>query len=161
MARKRIDVRLMLASFGIAVGVVFVVLGINSSVTGREEQQLPDAIEDIEPIRGATQVLQQARIFVDLLRGYQAVLVLNGVELETVSLDQLDNNGSVPKPGEQIDLPRKAIFEPGNNTLSYTPVEGGPIERFETGSNTATVFYWRLDEGRGNARSYSWTFVVV
>ena len=161
VAKKRIDVKLLLASFGIAFGIVLVVLGVSSSVTGREEQQLPDAIEEIEPIRGATQVLQQARLFVDLQSGYEAVLILNGIELETVSLDQLGNSGTLPKPGEQISLPLKAILEPGNNTLTYTPVEGGPVEKFDTGSNTARVLFWRTDEGRSRARSYTWTFTVV
>jgi len=161
VAKKRIDVKLLLASFGIAFGLVLVVLGINASVTGREEQQLPDAIEEIDPIRGATQVLQQSRVFVDLQTGYDAVLILNGIELETVSLDQLGNNGTLPKPGEQISLPAKAILEPGNNTLTYTPVEGGPVEKFDTGLNTATVLYWKSEEGRTRARSYTWTFTVV
>ena len=161
MAKKRIDVKLLLASFGIAFGLVVVVLGINASVTGREEQHLPDAIEEIDPIRGATQVLQQSRVFVDLQTGYDAVMILNGVELETVSLDQLGTNGTLPKPGEQISLPAKAIFEPGNNTLTYTPVAGGPVEKFDTGLNTATVLYWKSEEGRTGARSYTWTFTVV
>ena len=161
MARRRIDVKLLLASFGIAVGIFVVILGINSSVTGREQQQLPDAIEDIDPIRGATQMPQQTRIFVDLLPGYGAALVLNGVELETVSLADIGSADSVPKPGEQVSLPLTAILEPGNNTLTYTPVEGGPIERFDTGANTATVYYWPIADGRERARSYTWVFTVV
>jgi len=157
----KIDVKLLLASFGIALGVVFIVLGINSSVTGREQQQLPDAIEDIAPIRGATQVPQQSQLLVDLQPGYSARLTVNGVELEIVSLADLGFGTSVPEPGAQVDLPKTALLEPGNNSITYTPVEGGPIEQFEPGSNSATVIYWRTIEGPSTARSYTWLFTVV
>ena len=164
MARRRIDPKLLLASFAIAIGIVFVVFGINSSVTGREEQHLPDAIEEIQPIRGATQVLQQDKVLVDLLPGYNEVLILNGVELPVFSLADITTQTTSPSAGGQQSeylLPPAAIIEPGNNTISYTPVEGGPIERFDTGLNTAKVVYWKTDEGRANARSYTWTFTVV
>lgn len=161
MPRRSIDVKLLIASFVIAAGIVLVILGFRASVTGREEQQLPDAIEEVEPIRGATQTPSQSDVFVDLLPGYDAVLVLNGVELETVSLDDLGTGTSVPRPGEQLAVPLAVIHEPGNNTFSYTPTEGAPIERFEVGLNTAEVIYWKTIEGRGRARSYTWTFTVV
>ena len=156
--RRRLDWKILLASFGIAVGVVLVALGVNGSVTGRDEQRLPDAIEEIDPIRGATQVPQQSTVFVDLQAGYKAALVIDDITLETVSLDEL---GGLAEPGQQITLPPKAIFEPGNVTISYTPVEDGPIETFTTGLHTATVLYWLAIEGPDRARSYTWTFYVV
>lgn len=159
--RRRIDVKLLVASLGVALGVVLVVLGVRASVTGREEQRLPVAIESITPIRGATQVLRQSQVQVDLLAGYSAVLILNGIELPTISLDDVGSNSSLPKPGEQVSLPPAAIFEPGNNTLTYTPVAGGPVERFDTGVNDATVIFWKLEDGRERGRSYSWSFTVV
>lgn len=161
VVRRKIDVKLLLASFGIALGVVVAILGINASVTGREEQRLPDALEEVDPIRGATQVVQQSQVFVDLLPGYDAVLQLNGVELETRSLADLGVPNSEALDGGQIALPLTAIREPGNNTITYTPVEGGPIEKFKTGLNTATVIFWKVEEGRSRARSYTWTFTVV
>ena len=60
-----------------------------------------------------------------------------------------------------LTLPPKAIFEPGNVTISYTPIEGGPIEEFTTGLHTATVLYWLAADGPTRARSYTWTFYVV
>lgn len=159
--KRPLDVKLLIASLVIAAGIVLVIAGIRSSVTGREEQQLPDAIEEVEPIRGATQAPSQSEVFVDLLPGYDAVLILNGIELETVSLGDLGTGTSVPRPGEQLAVPLAVIHEPGNNTYSYTPVEGGPIEEFQVGLNTAQVLFWKIEEGRGRARSYSWSFTVV
>ena len=161
MPKRPLDVKLLVASFVIAAGIVLVVLGFRASVTGREEQQLPEAIEEVEPIRGATQAPSQSEVFVDLLPGYDAVLILNGIELETVSLDDLGTGTSVPKPGQQLSVPLAVIHEPGNNTFSYTPVEGAPIEKFDVGLNTAEVIYWKVTEGRSRARSYTWSFTVV
>ena len=156
--RVALDWKILVASFGIAAGIVLVVLGVSGSVTGRDQQKLPDAIEEIDPIRGATQVPQQSSVFVDLLPGYEASLVIDDIALETVSLDEL---GGLAEPGQQITLPPKAVFEPGNFTITYTPVEGGPIESLSPGLHTATVFYWLAVEGPGRARSYTWTFYVV
>jgi len=158
--RKRLDRKLLLASLVIASGIVLVVVGLTRSVTGRDQQRLPDAIESVDPIRGATQIVQQSSVFVDLQTGYEAVMVLNGVELPMVNLDGT-GTGELPKPGDQVALPAAAILEPGNNTITYTPVEGGPVEALDTGLNTAEVIYWKTNEGRTRARSYTWTFTVV
>jgi hypothetical protein len=155
--RRRLDWKMLLASFGIAAGLVLVVLGVSASVTGREQQRLPDAIEEIDPIRGATQIPQQSRVFVDLAAGYEASLVIDGIALETVSLDEL---ALAARPGQQVTLPPAAVYEPGNFTIAYTPVEGGPIESFTTGEHTATVNYW-LATDPSRVRSFTWTFYVV
>lgn len=164
--RRRIDPKLLLASLGIAAGLLLVVAGVRASVTGDEAQNLPEEIEQIDPVRYATQVPQQTRVFVDLIPNYEAVLVIDGVELPVVSLDALgtatDAGGTVPSQGgQQLVLPPGAVFEPGNVTLTFTPGEGQVIESFAPGPHTATVIYWKLDEGRGRARAFSWDFYVV
>jgi hypothetical protein len=162
MRVKRPDGKLLLASLGIALGIVLVVIGVSTSVTGREEQHLPDAIEEIEPIRGATQVPQQSRIFVDLQAGYEAELTIDDVVLETISLDEVGGPSlTAPPDGQQLKLPPGAIYEPGNATISYTPVEGGPIEVLAPGLHTSTVTFWKAIEGRSHARTYTWQFTVV
>ena len=85
--RRRIDVKLLLASLGIAAGIVMVVAGVRASVTGSDEQNLPAEIEAIDPVRGATQVPQQSNVFIDLSPGYRAVLSIDGIEIPTVSID--------------------------------------------------------------------------
>jgi hypothetical protein len=164
--RRRIDVKLLLASLGIAAGLVLIVLGVRASVTGDEAQNLPDEIEQIDPVRYATQVPQQSSVFVDLITGYEAVLVIDGVELPVVSLDDLDAatdaGGTVAaQGGQQLVLPPGAVFEPGNVTLTFTPGEGQVIETFAPGPHTATVIYWKRDEGRDRARAFTWDFYVV
>jgi hypothetical protein len=161
--RRRVDVRLMLASFGIAIGVVVVVLGVLRSVTGREQQGLPDAIETIDPIRGATQVPQQTRVFVDLVNGYEAIMLIDGLELDVFSLDG-DVGQAPPALGgdqEEVIVPPGAIYEPGNNTLTFTPGPSQPIEAFRTGLHTVTIRYWLTADGPGRFRTFNWTFYVV
>ncbi|MEX0846468.1 MAG: hypothetical protein WD023_01720 [Ilumatobacteraceae bacterium] len=161
--RKRIDVKLLLASLGIAAGVVFIIAGLRTSVTGRDQLGLPPEIESVDPISGATQVLQQTRVFVDMIGGHEGVLVIDGVELPTVSLDDLSKTppGLGDAAGDQIDVPEGAVFEPGNVTLTYTTQEGALVGPFATGTHTAEVIYWLAEDGRQKSRSYTWTFYVV
>jgi hypothetical protein len=167
VSRRRLDLKLLLASFGIAAGLVLMVAGVRASVTGREQQRLPDEIESIDPIRGATQVPQQTRVFVDLISGYEAVLVIDGVELPTVSLDAVNDVAASTLPPldgdqpDQVSLPPGAVFEPGNVTITFEPRPGNLIEEFTTGVHTASVIYWKNDETRVQSRAFAWDFYVV
>jgi hypothetical protein len=157
--RKRVDRKLMVASFVIAVGLVLIGWALLRAVTGDEAADLPAAVEEVTPPPSAIQVPQQSQVIADLLAGYEGRLVIDGIQLPTVRLDEL---GSVDiEPGEQIDVPPGALFEPGNATLTYTPAEDAPIESFAPGTHTVTVIYWLAEQGPGRARSFSWSFAVV
>lgn len=163
MPRRRLDWKLLLASFGIAAGIVAIVVGFRVAVTGDEQLGLPEGIESLNPVRGATQVLQQTAVFVDLVEGYTGVLVVDGVELETVSLDSIGIQpvGGTSDPGGQVTLPAATIYEPGNATLTFVPSDSAPISTFSTGRHDVTVVYWKIDEGRSKARSFTWDFYAV
>ena len=156
---QRLDRKLLLASLAIAVGVVLIAVGLLRSVSGDEVTQLPDAIDGITPAPDAEQVLQQTQVVVDLAEGFEAELTVDGVALQTIRLDELAPVDI--EPGEQIEVPPGAVFEPGNGTLTFTPAEGTAIETFDPGSHTVTVTYWRSSDGRDTARSYGWTFEVI
>lgn len=163
MPRRRIDWKLLLASFGIALGIVAVVVGFRVAVTGSEQLGLPDGIESLNPVRGATQVLQQTAVFVDLAEGYTGVLVVDGVELPTISLDAIGIQpvGGTSDPGGQVSLPAATIYEPGNATLTFEPSDDAPISTFETGRHEVTVVYWKIEDGRNASRSFRWDFYAV
>jgi hypothetical protein len=157
--RRRVDRVLLLASMAIAAGIVVIVFGVIVSVTGDDRSPLPDEVESVAPVPDAVQVLSQSQIVVDLVSGYTGVLVVDGVELETVNLDEL---GSIAvEPGKQVDIPPVTVYEPGNATLTFTPSEGAAIEELDSGLHEATVVYWRITEGRQRADSYRWTFNVI
>jgi hypothetical protein len=159
--RRRVDSRLAFISLAIAACLVMIGFGFSAAVTGRDAQQLPDAIESIDPGSG-DRVLRQTRIFVDLVTGYEAVLVVDGIELPTVRIDQLTGpDGRAPEPGEQVVLPPVAIYDPGNATIAFQPVDGAPIEEFVEGLHEVTVVYWRSVESRERSRQYSWSFRVA
>jgi len=148
---------LLIASAVIAICIVGIGIGFSIAVTGREAQDLPDAIERVDPIRGSVRVPAQSEVFVDLLPGFEGVLVVDGLELETVDLDKL---GDRSKPGQQITLPAVTIYEPGNATLTFKPGDGAAIKDFSQGEHIVTVIYWKTLEGRGAASSYTWSFNV-
>ena len=154
--RRRPDRGLLIASFVIAGGLALIIWGFFTAITGDEGIERPLAIESVSPVENAVQVLQQERIAVDLEFGYEAVLILDGTELETTNIGRLE-----AQPGEQLVLPPTAIFDPGNAVISFVPNENAAITELTQGLHTARVEYWRLDEGRANAKSYNWTFVVV
>ena len=150
-------IKRLVTSLVIATGFVLVFVGVSSAVTGRDAENLPTEIEDISPVRDATQVLSQEKVVVDLIDGYTGVLTVNNIELETFSLDELP----VPEPGQQQTLPLSTIFEPGNHTLTFAPTKGAPVEKWSTGVNTVTVRYWKIIDGPNFAESFTWQFDVV
>lgn len=156
MARRRFEPKLFLASLGIAAGLVLIVWGVSVSVTGDEAQNLPDAIESINPVRDAAQVPSQTEVFVDLREGYEASLAIDDIPLDTIRLDEV----AVPD-GQQAPTPLAAVFEPGNVTIRFTPTAGAPVEEFTPGTHTATVIYWKAVDGPAHARSFTWTFQTV
>lgn len=156
---KKLNKPALLASFGIAVGLVFVVLGLRAATTGRDALNLPDEIETMSPANNE-KVLRQSEIRIDFIDGYEGVLVVDGIEIPTTRLDELQVNGRQPKPGEQIDLPPTAVYDPGNFTLSFLPQDGAPIEELAQGEHRARVFFWKNIESRDKAKSYSWVFSV-
>jgi len=166
MKRPKLDAqqrRVLVCSMIIAAGLVLVIIGFRSSVTGRKALALPPTIEEVDPVRGAVRVPAQTEVFADLVAGYTGVFVIDGIELKTVDPNDLSSdNGSTPNvvPGQQVSLPATTIYERGNATLTFVPTKGAPIESFSQGSHTVTVIYWKILESRAESRSYTWTFSV-
>ncbi len=147
-----------MCSLVIAAGLVLVALGVMRGITGRAAENLPTQIQNVEPVPNASTVPNQSRIFVDLQAGYTGVLVVDGLELKTVT--QEDLQASVPF-GQQIATPLTTVYEEGNATLTFQPVKGAPIQSLVTGTHRVDVIYWKLIEGRGPAsRSFLWSFNV-
>lgn len=154
---RRPQLPLLAASLVIAICLVAIGVGVSVAVTGTGREGLPDAIEQIDPTRSASQVPSQTQVFVDLQVGFTGVLIIDGLELETINLDEVRGNA---KPGQEITLPPTTIFEPGNATLTFDPSPESTISEFSQGEHIVKVIYWKLIEGRGRARSYTWSFIV-
>jgi hypothetical protein len=160
--KRKFDRGLFVASLVIAAGLLLIIFGFTTALTGDDGIDRPEAIESVLPVENAIQVLQQDRIVVDLQPGYEARLVLDGVELPTTVIGQSDVDPNVQaQPGQQVDLPTTAVFDPGNAVISFQPTDGALIETLEQGIHKATVFFWKTEDGPEFARVYSWTFEVV
>ena len=154
---RRPNLKLLLASFVIALCIVAIGFALSLAVTGNEGAHLPKYIERIEPVAGATQTPAQASVLVDLVAGYEGVLVIDGLELETVNLGELRD---ATTPGQQVTLPPTTVYEPGNATLTFDPSPDSSISSFSQGQHTVQVIYWETVEGRGSARVYTWSCEV-
>lgn len=160
--RRSFDRGLFFASFVIALGVVAIIFGLVSAETGQDGIDRPEAIESVQPVENAVQVLQQDQIIVDLLPGYEARLVVDGIEIPTTVIGQSDVDPNVQAaPGQQVDAPTTAVFDPGNAVISFQPVEGAPVETFVEGTHDVTVFFWKIEDGPDQALAYTWSFEVI
>ncbi len=160
--KRRLDRGLLIASLAIALGLILVIWGFTTALTGDDGIDRPDAIESVQPVENAVQVLQQERVVVDLQPGYEARLVIDGIELPTTTIGQSDVDPfEQPAPGEQVDLPTTAVFDPGNNVISFQPVDGALIESFTEGLHEVRVIFWRIEDGPEQALSYRWEFNVI
>jgi hypothetical protein len=128
-------------------------------VTGDEVTHLPAAIERISPVPDAVQVLAQSQVVVDLAEGFEGRMTVDGVEFPTQRMEDLTNDNV--EPGTQVEIPPGVVFEPGNDTLTFTPGPGIDLEKFDDGVHRVTVIYWPIERGEGAARSYSWSFTAV
>lgn len=155
--KRKLDREQLLISVGIAIGLVLIVLGFRATQTGRDESGLPDAIERISPGDG-DRILRQSQIIVDFIDGYEAVLLIDGIELPTTRLDELTSSGQQAAPGAQVELPPTAVFDPGNFIISFQPQVGAVIEEFTQGEHQGQVRYWLISDGREKSRTYTWKF---
>lgn len=154
---SRPNFKLLLVSFVIALCLVAIGFALSLAVTGDEGSHLPTVIERIEPVTGATQTPAQTSIVVDLAQGYEGVLIIDGLELETVNLNALRD---AAPPGQQVTLPPTTVYEPGNATLTFDPSPASAITDFSQGRHVVKVIYWQTIDGRGSASSYTWSFEV-
>ena len=120
---------------------------------------MPDAVEDVTPVFGAIQVPQQTTVVADLAGGYVGYLVIDGVELPTIRLD--DFGSQDVEPGEQVEFPPGARFEPGNATLTFTPGEDQDIESFDAGLAHGAGRVLEGARGRGHRPLLQLDFTVV
>lgn len=154
--RRRPDRGLLIASFVIASGLALIIWGFFAAITGDEGIERPDPIESLSPVENAVQVLQQEGVSVDFEFGYEAVLIIDGIELETTNIGNIE-----VEPGQLVSLPPTAIFDPGNAIISFNPSEDAAITEWSEGRHQARVVFWKTEEGRGSAQSYTWSFEVV
>jgi hypothetical protein len=155
--KRRIDKQTLIVSAGVGIGLFLIITGLQAGSTGRDAQRIPAVIERMSPGPG-DQVLQQSQILVDFIDGYEAELTVDGVDIPTTRLDELTGDGVAPRPGAQVEIPSTAIYDPGNYTISFLPQEGAPITTLTQGVHTAVVRYWKVEDGKNKARSFSWEF---
>ncbi len=120
---------------------------LDNAVTGSDQasDNPPESVDRFIPSSGAT-VLAQSTVGVDLKRGYDAYLVVEGeVIRNSISEDNAD--------GLQRD--------PANNTVEYHPGAGQRVPRLSTPKACVDAFVWRVEDGPETAKQTRWCFTTT
>lgn len=98
-----------------------------------------DYVEALIPARNS-QVPRQSRVGIDLITGWDGVLVINDVAI----------------PEDELVVTREL------GLVEFTPGDGKAIEELAGGQNCVVATVWPISEGREQgARNVSWCFEVV
>lgn len=136
VVRRLVTVLLLL----LAAGMVWY----SASVKGEPEApSLADsAVENLVPARDTPSALRQAEIGIDLVSGWDADLIINGVD--------------IPQDEERDDGPLNQVF--------FSPGKGKVIETLAPGLVQVTAVIWRPIDGQTHekgSRRVSWSFHVA
>jgi hypothetical protein len=109
------------------------------AVTGPDSTSgsLPDSVERLIPASGS-EVLRQSQVGLDVADGFDAYLVVNGVEIRTAE------DGLIKDLGTGLIL-----FQPGPET---------PVEALNQGTNSVIAFVFDQTDGPTVAQPVSWRF---
>lgn len=127
----------------LAVAITLFGIAIRSFEDGGDDPVLNDGdaavVENLLPRRNA-QVPQQSNVGIDLLTGWDGVLVINGVII----------------PEDQLQV------TPEIGLIEFTPGDGKAVEALEPGQNCVSAVIWKIADGRGvSDRTIPWCFDVV
>jgi len=140
VARRVILAIMVVAAVSIGIYVV------TEAKTGANNTSIakPASIERLIPASG-DEVLRQTAVGVDLALGYDAYLIINGVEIKNLATNPDDD-------GLQRTL------GPDGFTITYTPGPGRRVPALDTDVNSATAMVWRQADGPDFAVPTYWTF---
>jgi hypothetical protein len=127
----------------LAVAITLFGIAIRSFEDGGDDPVLNDGdaavVENLLPRRNA-QVPQQSNVGIDLLAGWDGVLVINGVII----------------PEDQLQV------TPEIGLIEFTPGDGKAVEALQPGQNCVSAVIWKIADGRGvSDRTIPWCFDVV
>jgi len=144
--RKRISVPHRLQTVIAVVLVIGAFAGLffvgRAAVTGTDSTSanLPDSVERLVPASGAS-VLRQSQVGLDLADGYDAYLIINGIEVRSA------------EDGLIRDL--------GTGQILYQPGEDKPVETLNSGQNCITAMVWDVLETAATADAVPWCFAAT
>ena len=138
--RRTLIAIMVVAAFGIGIYVVTEAkTGANNTSASK-----PVSVDRLIPESGA-EVLRQSAVGVDLALGYDAYLIVNGIEIKNIANSPTDD-------GLQRTL------TPDGYTIIYTPGPDRRVPALATDANTVTAMIWRQEDGPTNAQPTYWTF---
>ncbi len=123
-----------------AVAGIVVAVMLASTGADRTSEVLPDYVDRLIPTSGS-EILAQATVGIDVKEGYDAYLIVDGKEIRT----QADG----------------LVRQTGTGLVQFTPGDGRPVTRLDSGRNCMTAMVWKSTEGRTTAKPVNWCFKVT
>ena len=130
-------VLMTLLLIGALVGLVVTVVVLAPTGNDSTSVTKPESVERLIPASG-DEVLRQASVGVDLAAGYDAYLIINGVEIRSAA------------DGLSKDL--------GTGRVEFTPGEGKPVTALQPEQNCVVAIVWKQSEGPDRSEPVSWCF---
>lgn len=124
---------------GALAGIVVAVM-IASTGGDRTSEVLPESVDRLIPTSGS-EILAQATVGIDVKDGYSAYLIVDGKDIRTTA-DGL-------------------VTQTGTGLVQFTPGEGRPVEKLDSGRNCVTAMVWRTTESPQSAKPVNWCFQVT
>lgn len=146
--RRTIIGVVLIAAFGLAAW------GATSATSGGNGEILDGTVVALSPPEGA-QALRQTAVGADLALGYDGRLIVNGIEIPEAEMDGARDPATV----DAKDLAENGLRPNNRNSVYFKPGPGKVIEKFEQGTVTITLRYFK-DRRPETARTVTWTIRV-
>ncbi len=148
--------RKLIVPLGIGAGAVIFILGFVVANTGSDDDVIfsDPAIEALFPARG-DEVLRQSQVGIDLVAGYEAELVINGVAIPP---DQVNVLRNAENPDESAA--EAGTFSTTINRFLYQPLEGRAVPELKGDENCVVATFWPIADP-DDIRTTSWCFTVA
>ncbi|HJM28167.1 MAG: hypothetical protein QF596_06240 [Acidimicrobiales bacterium] len=140
----------------VTVGIVGVILGFALSSQDSTDIRVEGnpVIESLLPEPGS-EVLRQSFVGIDLISGYEAELVINGVPIPP---DQINVLRDADNPRESAQT--SGSFGSTLNRFLYQPLEGRAVPELLGGRNCVSAVYWPLSDPE-KRETIEWCFTAL
>lgn len=148
--------RRFLPAIGLAAGATIFIVAFFVANTDNETPVAftNPAIDSLTPLPGS-EVLRQSQVGIDLVSGYEAELIINGVPIPPDQVNVLRNPNDPDNSAEQ-----QGAFDSTINRFLYQPLEGRAVPELKGDENCVIASFWPIADP-SDIDTIEWCFTVA